>query len=169
MQDSVINVIISLEKDLNAIESMLASVEDSQKCSSYQTTIKEIRLSLSELKSKHIRSKKRIHSICDFPSSANLYYILNNDLSPKLLEIDIPHRVFTQEELCNHYDGQDGRPCYLTGEGLVFDVSDHPIWSKKIYASLQRGLDSTEYFAAYHHHNVQEMCKTGKLLGRLIT
>lgn len=52
-------------------------------------------------------------------------------------------RVFTQMEL-RKYDGSKGSPVYIACEGIVYDVSDAPLWRTGMHQDLHyAGLDLT--------------------------
>ncbi len=51
-------------------------------------------------------------------------------------------RVFTLEELAQ-YDGKDGHPAYYAYEGVVYDVSNSPLWKLGQHFGHQAGQDLT--------------------------
>jgi len=52
-------------------------------------------------------------------------------------------RLFTEAEL-RQYDGTKGRPVYIACEGVVYDVSDAPLWRTGMHKDLHyAGLDLT--------------------------
>lgn len=51
---------------------------------------------------------------------------------------------FTAESL-SMYDGKDGNRAYIAIEGIVYDVTDNPMWSKGLHQGrFQAGQDLTE-------------------------
>lgn len=62
--------------------------------------------------------------------------IVNPELSDSI-------RVFTESEL-RQYDGRNGRPVYIAYDGIVYDVSDAPLWRTGMHKDLHySGLDLT--------------------------
>ena len=60
--------------------------------------------------------------------------------NPKLSE---SIRVFTESEL-RQYDGRNGRPVYIAYDGVVYDVSDAPLWRTGMHKDMHySGLDLT--------------------------
>ena len=56
---------------------------------------------------------------------------------------DENERLFTEAEL-RQYDGTRGRPLYIACEGVVYDVSDAPLWRTGMHQDLHyAGLDLT--------------------------
>ncbi|MGH2594038.1 MAG: cytochrome b5 domain-containing protein [Anaerolineae bacterium] len=52
-------------------------------------------------------------------------------------------RIFSETEL-RQYDGTRGRPVYIACEGVVYDVSDAPLWRTGMHKDLHyAGLDLT--------------------------
>lgn len=52
-------------------------------------------------------------------------------------------RVFTEPEL-RQFDGTHGRPVYIAYEGVVYDVSQAPLWRAGMHQNLHyAGLDLT--------------------------
>ena len=55
----------------------------------------------------------------------------------------LQERVFTEAEL-RQYDGTKGRPVYIACGGIVYDVSDAPLWRAGMHQELHyAGLDLT--------------------------
>lgn len=52
------------------------------------------------------------------------------------------NRVFTLEEL-SQYDGKDGHPAYYAYEGVVYDVTNSPLWKLGQHFGHQAGQDLT--------------------------
>lgn len=52
-------------------------------------------------------------------------------------------RIFTEEEL-RQYDGANGRPVYIACNGIVYDVTQAPLWRTGLHQDLHyAGLDLT--------------------------
>jgi len=52
-------------------------------------------------------------------------------------------RIFSEAEL-RQYDGTKGQPVYIACEGVVYDVSDAPLWRTGLHQNLHyAGLDLT--------------------------
>jgi predicted heme/steroid binding protein len=69
----------------------------------------------------------------------------------------IPERIFTEAEL-RQYDGTHGKPVYIAYDGVVYDVSDAPLWRTGMHQDLHyAGLDLTRSLRkAPHDRNVFE-------------
>jgi predicted heme/steroid binding protein len=53
-------------------------------------------------------------------------------------------KVFTVAELAK-YNGKDGMPAYVAVDGVVYDVSNFPLWQGGTHQGLhQAGMDLTE-------------------------
>ena len=60
-------------------------------------------------------------------------------------------KVFTPEELAQ-YNGQDGMPAYVAVDGVVYDVSDKPLWSGGRHQNLHfAGTDLSEAIGKSPH------------------
>ncbi|HEY4688878.1 MAG TPA: cytochrome b5 domain-containing protein [Anaerolineae bacterium] len=64
-------------------------------------------------------------------------------------------RVFTEAEL-RQYDGTQGKSVYIACDGVVYDVSDAPLWRTGMHQHLHySGLDLTRSLRkAPHDHQV---------------
>ena len=76
-------------------------------------------------------------------------------------------RLFTEAEL-RQYDGTKGKPVYIACEGVVYDVSDAPLWRTGMHKDLHyAGLDLTRSLPkAPHDRRVFER-KYVHVVGRL--
>jgi len=52
-------------------------------------------------------------------------------------------KVFTLEEL-SKYDGKDGNPAYVAVDGVVYDVTDKPLWAGGTHNGNFAGQDLSE-------------------------
>ena len=76
-------------------------------------------------------------------------------------------RLFTESEL-RDYDGSQGRAVYVACRGVVYDVSDAPLWRSGMHQALHyAGLDlSRSLGKAPHDRRVFER-KYIRVVGRL--
>ena len=76
-------------------------------------------------------------------------------------------RVFSEAEL-RQYDGSKGKPVYIACDGVVYDVSDAPLWRTGLHQQLHyAGLDLTRSLRqAPHDRRVFER-KYVRVVGRL--
>ena len=76
-------------------------------------------------------------------------------------------RTFTEAEL-RWYDGTKGRPVYIACSGIVYDVSDAPLWRTGMHQDMHyAGLDLTRSLReAPHDERVFER-KYVRVVGRL--
>lgn len=58
-------------------------------------------------------------------------------------------REFTMEEL-SQYDGRNGNPAYASIEGIVYDMSNEPAWSRGMHFEMAAGKDLTKEFSSYN-------------------
>ena len=74
-------------------------------------------------------------------------------------------RDFTAEELAA-FDGKDGRAAYVVYEGLVYDLSDSPMWSGGDHEGMHTaGHDlTTEQEDAPHDVHVTDFPQVGRLV-----
>ena len=72
---------------------------------------------------------------------------------------------FTAEELAT-FDGKDGRAVYVAYEGLVYDLSDSPMWTGGDHEGMHAaGHDLTaEQEDAPHDVHVTDFPKVGRLV-----
>ena len=76
-------------------------------------------------------------------------------------------KVFTLEELSG-YDGKDGRPAYVAVDGVVYDVSDKPLWAGGEHQNkVSAGLDLSEAILQSPHGKakLKDLPVVGKLAG----
>lgn len=60
-------------------------------------------------------------------------------------------QTFTLEEL-SQYNGQDGNPAYIAIDGVVYDVTDNPMWKNGQHqGQFQAGADLTEAMKGAPH------------------
>lgn len=64
--------------------------------------------------------------------------------------------VFTLEELAE-FDGQDGRPAYIAVDGVVYDVSNVPVWGSGSHYGFEAGIDATEALQSAAPHGVAQL------------
>ncbi len=58
-------------------------------------------------------------------------------------------KEFTLSELAQ-YDGTMGKPAYVAVNGIVYDVSNIPKWSKATHYGLTAGKDLSSEFESCH-------------------
>lgn len=58
-------------------------------------------------------------------------------------------RVFTLEELAT-YNGRDGQPAYVAVNGVVYDLTNSPMWRNGSHNGVQAGRDLTSIFESQH-------------------
>lgn len=80
----------------------------------------------------------------------------------------IPPRVFTLYELENYYNGKNGTPCYVSANGIVFDVTHSPAWANGKHFSLTPGHDYSNFFTIYHCNNILEFSTYVPIMGRIV-
>ncbi len=73
-------------------------------------------------------------------------------------EAELPgeEAVFTLDELAE-YDGQDGRPAYIAVDGIVYDVSNVPVWGSGTHFGFEAGIDATEALQSAAPHGVAQL------------
>jgi predicted heme/steroid binding protein len=73
-------------------------------------------------------------------------------------------REFTAEEL-KEFDGRDGKPAYVAYEGVVYDVTESPMWGDGDHEGMhQAGADLTrEHDDAPHDVHVTDFPQVGTL------
>ncbi len=74
-------------------------------------------------------------------------------------------RVFTPEELAL-YNGTDGYPSYVAVNGIVYDVSNAPIWQTGTHFGLHAGQDLSVEFNTCHSNRpfvLDAMVPVGRL------
>lgn len=64
--------------------------------------------------------------------------------------------VFTLEELAE-FDGQDGRPAYIAVDGVVYDVSNVPVWGSGSHFGFEAGIDATEALQSAAPHGAAQL------------
>lgn len=72
-----------------------------------------------------------------------------NELTGESYNYYRQQKEFTLNEL-SEYNGRNGNPAYVAIEGIVYDVSNEPVWSTKKYKGITAGEDLTEQFNYYH-------------------
>lgn len=73
-------------------------------------------------------------------------------------------KVFTICELSKH-DGMSGNPAYVAVNGIVYDVTNNPVWAAATHFGLKAGKDVTTAFASCHAN--QAILSKLKPVGRL--
>lgn len=69
--------------------------------------------------------------------------------NPRENPVEKTHMVFTPMEL-SKYTGKDGTPAYVAVNGIVYDVTDAPGWTKGRHYGVTAGKDITNEFEACH-------------------
>ena len=98
-------------------------------------------------------------------SLLNLYLDEINTLKEKL---PCSYRIFTREELLYDYNGQNGKPLYLSTCHYVFDVTHHPLWYSTTFPSLQLGQCPLDYFQLYYQNDITSALEAGPIVGKLL-
>lgn len=80
----------------------------------------------------------------------------------------VPPRIFTLYELKHYYNGENGRPCYVSANGIVFDVTNCPAWNSGHHFSLTPGQDYSTHFTKYHCNDILGMSQKVPILGHII-
>jgi predicted heme/steroid binding protein len=76
-------------------------------------------------------------------------------------------RVFTEVEL-RQYDGSKGKPVYIACDGIVYDVSDAPLWRTGMHQDMHyAGLDLTRSLRKAPHGAQVFERKYVRIVGRL--
>ena len=79
-----------------------------------------------------------------------------------------PERIFTEAEL-RVYDGRQGRRAYVAYQGVVYDVTDSPLWRGGMHRNMHYpGLDLTRSFRKAPHGEwvFKRVPRVGVLAGR---
>ena len=63
---------------------------------------------------------------------------------------DPPQLVLTAQELAT-YDGRNGRPAYIANKGVIYDVTNSPVWDDGEHEDYRAGKDLTAEFAKARH------------------
>lgn len=80
------------------------------------------------------------------------------------MENEKPTRTFTMEQVAR-LNGSFGAPAYVVVNGLVYDVTDLPVWAEGKHFGQIAGTDLT---AALSCHNGQTVLNKLKLVGTLV-
>jgi predicted heme/steroid binding protein len=77
---------------------------------------------------------------------------------------DSGEKVFTLEELAK-YDGKNGNPAYVAVNGVVYDVTDRPLWKNGTHNGHLAGTDQTELIKLSPHgqSKLKDLPVVGKL------
>ena len=76
-------------------------------------------------------------------------------------------RLFSEAEL-RQYDGSKGRPVYIAHDGVVYDVSDAPLWRSGMHQDLHyAGLDLTRSLRQAPHDAGVFQRRHVRVVGRL--
>lgn len=64
------------------------------------------------------------------------------------------------------YDGKDGRPAYVTVDGVIYDVSNSRLWANGEHNGFQAGRDLTQEIQGSPHgpSTLSRMPKVGELI-----
>lgn len=73
-------------------------------------------------------------------------------------------KIFTRDELLK-YDGTNGNPAYVAINGIVYDVTNNPVWAAATHFGLKAGGDYTSEFASCHTN--QDILSGLEPVGRL--
>lgn len=65
-------------------------------------------------------------------------------------------REFTIEEL-SKYDGSLGNPAYIAVKGIVYDVSNSPVWGGGTHFGAVAGVDLTSQFEKCHKGDLSKL------------
>ncbi|MCX7884798.1 MAG: cytochrome B5 [Caloramator sp.] len=65
-------------------------------------------------------------------------------------------REFTIEEL-SKYDGSLGNPAYIAVNGIVYDVSNSPVWGGGTHFGAVAGVDLTSQFEKCHKGDLTKL------------
>lgn len=87
-----------------------------------------------------------------------------SDKNIHLLE-EVPPRTFTPEELAQ-YDGEDERPAYVAVDGVVYDVTNLPIWRRGRHFGMRAGNNLSENYHTCHENfpTIQDLQPVGILV-----
>ncbi len=80
----------------------------------------------------------------------------------------VPCRVFTLYELKHYYNGENGRPSYVSANGIGFDVTNSSAWANGHHFSLTPGEDYSTYFTKYHSNDILDMSQKVPIVGHII-
>ena len=72
-----------------------------------------------------------------------------NELTGESYNYYRQQKEFTLNEL-SEYNGRNGNPAYVAIEGIVYDVSNEPVWNERKNKGITAGEDLTEQFNYYH-------------------
>ncbi len=81
------------------------------------------------------------------------------------MDMEGTEKKFTLEEL-KQYDGREGRPAYIAYKGIVYEVTDSPLWINGDHQGLhEAGKDLTAELSEAPHgeENLASMKKVGVL------
>ena len=67
-----------------------------------------------------------------------------------------PNKIFTLEELST-YDGNDGRPAYVSVDGIVYDLTNSGAWRNGRHNGFTAGKDLTEEINNVSPHGVKNL------------
>lgn len=74
--------------------------------------------------------------------------------------------IFTREDLAK-FNGKDGKPAYVSVNGIVYDVTNNAAWSLATHFGLTAGRDLTAEFSSCHQGQ-QWILAQLKPVGRLV-
>lgn len=74
-------------------------------------------------------------------------------------------RTFTPEEL-SQYNGENEMPAYVAVDGVVYDVTEEPIWRRGRHFGMQAGRDLSENYHTCHENfpTIQNLPPVGILV-----
>lgn len=65
-------------------------------------------------------------------------------------------RFFDKEEL-SKFDGKEGRPAYISVDGIVYDVTDVEGWTEGVHNGFEAGKDVTFELKTKSPHGVSKL------------
>lgn len=72
----------------------------------------------------------------------------------------------TLEEL-KEFDGQDGKDAYIAVDGIIYDVTDSPLWKNGEHNNFSAGNDLTEEIKNVSPHGVANLERVPEV-GRIV-
>ena len=72
----------------------------------------------------------------------------------------------TKEQL-SQYDGKNNKPSYVAVDGIIYDVSNIPVWADGVHFGLTPGKDLSSQFSSCHDNDKTILSKL-KIVGKLV-
>ena len=85
-----------------------------------------------------------------------ILYEIDNLLNVLEWDSSIRQKEFTIEEL-SKYDGSLGNPAYIAVNGIVYDVSNSPVWGGGTHFGAVAGMDLTSQFEKCHKGDLSKL------------